>query len=501
MSYPQKLPELQKPVFPPPGRRKSLSDSDSDSPKTVAKYVQNKKSTSKERVENVQGNPRIRNAIESLEYTKLDSEEICFADTLGKIERNEVTAIKILKGTDFNQTQKEQLHDITKKKNITIVKECCRAGDMSGYAALSPEGKYVVVNYSSHGRTQHVTVIDDYVYENDQGLKEKKEEANKEEANKEANKEDEVNEDEVNEYNITSDLNTDSDLNKVLELTRKKSTDREYEDMEPWKQFISLTFVNYKRKITVKEEKNDFNGENDAFFTLHIEIHATNRPAHKWIKFKLTDAVGMKSIMGSDEEKRRGFFNHSASVYIFPGSGEDHTKSQLPLGWCRPYMEPRTTKSEATYTCTTGWSVGTSADANFSATGGVKVGINASYNQSKQMQCTIPDFKIRNISDSSMTGWNYYYTAVDGVKWKEHSKGGINPISDLARSTLTLNAECLYEGPHDYDEDMEWNFEFVPKFALLYKKQEPVIHTKRFQVKTHINMKIVNTSFLDVKEK
>ena len=58
---------------------------------------------------------------------------------------------------DFSEDQEKKLHEKIKKCNITIIKENCEAGDMSGYAALSPEGRYVVVKYSSGGRTQHVT--------------------------------------------------------------------------------------------------------------------------------------------------------------------------------------------------------------------------------------------------------------------------------------------------------------------------------------------------------
>ena len=286
-------------------------------------------------------------------------------------------------------------------------------------------------------------------------------------------------------------------LNEIL-----KSNDTIIEhtgEKEQWKQFITLKFVDYEKNLFLKKlERLKFDGgKNYAFFTLHIEIYATNNPANKWIKFKLTDAVGMKSIMAYDRPNCRGFFNESASVYIFPGSGNRPYSSRLPLGWCRPYMEPRTTSSETKYTCTTGWSVGASADANMSGyIPGAKAGINASYNQSKQVECTIPEFKVRNISDGSMTGWKYYYTATNEGKGDKHfDNDNVKPIADLAKSTLTLHAECIYEGPAGTDEIMDWNVQFEPNFQVLYRDNsvnKTAIHKKRFQVKAKINMGLVN---------
>ena len=85
------------------------------------------------------------------------------------------------------------------------------------------------------------------------------------------------------------------------------------------------------------------------------------------------------------------------------------------------------------------------------------------------MQHTINDFSVRNISDGSMTGWNFYYTAVDGDKWENHLHfwNHVEYIADLAKSTLTLNAEGVYRGPADRNDKLQWNVLFKPTFSLL----------------------------------
>jgi len=151
----------------------------------------------------------------------------------------------------------------------------------------------------------------------------------------------------------------------------------------------------------------------------------------------------MNSSMGNDNNWARGFFNNYAFVYVFPGDGSPDN-SQLPPGWSRPYIEPQTPNSATTYTSTTGWSVGVEGGGDKD---GPKANVTATYNQSNQVQHTINDFSVRNISDGSMTGWNFYYTAVDGDKWENHLHfwNHVEYIADLAKSTLTLNAEGVYQ--------------------------------------------------------
>lgn len=68
-----------------------------------------------------------------------------------------------------------------------------------------------------------------------------------------------------------------------------------------------------------------------------------------------------------------------------------------------------------------------------------------------------------------MTGWNFYYTAVDGDKWENHFNfwNHVEYVADLAKSTLTLNAQGVYQGPADRNDKLQWNVLFKPTYSLL----------------------------------
>lgn len=62
-------------------------------------------------------------------------------------------------------------------------------------------------------------------------------------------------------------------------------------------------------------------------------------------------------------------------------------------------------------------------------------------------------------------------------------------IADLAKSTFTLNAEGVYQGPADRNDKLQWNVPFKPTFSLLHAN-----YVKRwiysFEVMTFSNMTI-----------
>ena len=159
------------------------------------------------------------------------------------------------------------------------------------------------------------------------------------------------------------------------------------------------------------------NGHIKAFCTFDVTLYATKNPRQKWIQFRLTDAIGMNSKMGSDDGWAKGFFNRSSNIYLYPGNSMDPNHSALPAGWSHPNVEPHTPNSSTTYTSTTGWSFGVSGGGSKD---GPNANVTASYSQSNQESTTIKDFSVRNNSDGSMSGWNFYYTAVDGTKWQDH---------------------------------------------------------------------------------
>ena len=162
----------------------------------------------------------------------------------------------------------------------------------------------------------------------------------------------------------------------------------------------------------------------------------------------------------------KGFFNRSSNIYLYPGNSRDPNHSVLPAGWSRPNVEPHTPNSSTTYTSTTGWSFGVSGGGSKD---GPNANVTASYSQSNQESTTIKDFSVRNNSDGSMSGWNFYYTAVDGTKWQDHFTWNNAPkgIADLAKSTLHVNAEAVYEGPADSNSKISWSFKPEFEFGVL----------------------------------
>ena len=212
-----------------------------------------------------------------------------------------------------------------------------------------------------------------------------------------------------------------------------------------------------------------------------IALYATKSPPYKWIQFRLTDAAKIKSMCqsleegkGNDTRSAKGFFNDCFTIFIYPSrSGEktDPNSSELPEGWSRPYMTPHTPNSETTYLSTTGWdfnvNVGVSGSEKASA-GGAR-NFSATYKRNNQVQTTVKDFSIRDLSDDSMTGWSLYYTAMDGKKWVDHCTlfGDVSDIADSARSSLTFNGEAIYRAPIDCNDEIEWTVLLKPRFRLL----------------------------------
>ena len=350
---------------------------------------------------------------------------------------SKITPLVIEKGFTMGSHQKKLLETI-KERDMTVIMKDCDAGDLRGYAAVSPHGKYVVVKNSCSGRRQHLLVFND--------------ERNFELAMAEVA-------DEATARHPPKNSNTNESF------TREEAE-------RGWEHHTILTLESYyakgPRDAKFPDWLNDRLGKGHlkAFCTIHISLYATHSPPQKWIKFKLTDAVGMSAKMGTDDNWAKGWFNHSAGIYLFPGSGKDRDCSHLPSGWSRPNMEPHTPNLKTTYTSTTGWHFGLTAGADLSGPGGK---VKADYSQSNQEQCAISDFNVQNISDGAMTGWKFYYTAVDGENWRNHFRAGNAPkeIADSAKSTLTLNAETVYMGPPDVSEELRWNFQIFFKWAAL----------------------------------
>ena len=51
----------------------------------------------------------------------------------------------------------------------------------------------------------------------------------------------------------------------------------------------------------------------------------------------------------------------------------------------------------------------------------------------------------------------------------------VKPLPNLAKGTLTLNAEAVYKAPADYNEIIRWSVFFEVKFGILWGVILPII--------------------------
>lgn len=390
---------------------------------------------------------------------------------------NKTTLILIEKGFTVGSHQEELLKTIKERDMVVFMKDC-DAGDLLSYAAVSPSGKYVAVKNNSNGRRQQVLVVNEYTLrEGAEVIAEPIAELAKENsAQPPPEEEDDKSECAPAKPTIIDVASkSDEELTSLFQLLMKLSNYKG-PDKPPthfWEHLTTVKFMDFHdaspKNVFAPDWLNDrlSNGSIKSFCTIDISMYATKTPRKKWIQFTLTDAVGMNAKMGSHDDWARGYFNDFAHFYLFPGIGDDPNNSKLPSDeWTRPSIEPKTSNSSTTYTSTTGWSFGVAGGVN---PDGPEANVTATYSQGNQVQRVINDFSVRNVSDGSMTGWNFYYTDVDGDKWGEHFtwNNGPKEIVDLAKSTLNFNAEALYRGPPDKSEKLPWNFQFEHQWAVL----------------------------------
>lgn len=358
--------------------------------------------------------------------TSMMLNEANFKDLLPTMDDSAVILIE--KGQTAGRHHKELLEAIRERDMVVVVKDCQGGSDLDGYAAVTPRGKYVVVKNSLGGRRQRILVM-----------------------------------------SKGKDFHS-----SLMQFKNLKDDDSPHESkpLNYWEHFTTLHFDGNVDASPTHSSAPDWlndrlrTGSVKWFCTIDIWLYATKTPRKKWIRFKLTDAVGMSASMGSDDKWARGFFNKSAHLYLYPGRGEDPDTSMLPEGWSRPSLQPKTPNSSTKYKSTTGWTFGVSGGGSSS---GPSANVTATHKDDQEEETVINDFSVRNISDESMTGWDFYYTAVDGEHWKDHFnwKEDVLPIADLAKSTLNLNAECLYRGPPDTNEKIPWSFKLKFTYSCL----------------------------------
>ena len=325
---------------------------------------------------------------------------------------DKATTIFVDKGATVGNCHDELLKSI-KEKNATIVMEDCASGDLLGYAAVSPRGKYVAVKNRSNGRRQYVFVG-----------------------------------------------NTLDGLNQFLK--NNSQSEKKEEPTHTWECYTTLELESYFEKIGVPDRDWIAQSTVKSFATIDISIYATKSPPNKWIKFTLTDAVGMNTRMGNDSNSAHGYFNKSADIKISPES------NALPMGWSRPHLAPHTPNSESVYTAKTGWSVEGGIEVSG---GGAKVGPKVKHDSSQEVRKNIKDFSVCNSSDSAETSWRFYYTAIEGddkLKNQFTWWGNVKDIVDLAKYTINFPAECIYRGPADTKESVTWKFSLNATWMIFY---------------------------------
>ena len=404
--------------------------------------------------------------------------ESTFEVLLPKMDKK--TPIIIENGATIGKHQ-DLLVQTIKERDLTIVMADCDEGDLHDYGvAISPSGKYVAVENNSNGRRQKLLVVVD-----------KKPSCEYSEVNVEKPGKQPLQPPREEEPTSTVDSSAQSpaatsvdaqtvqmeSLAQFLKEVSKPSTEvsasvKASEPTHYWEHKTHIMFQNFSDHNPTHKNAPDWlnkrlrKGQIKAFCTIDVTLYATKSPRQKWIRFKLTDAIGMNSEMGSDDGWAKGFFNRFSNIYLYPGNSYNPHHSTLPAGWSRPNVEPHTPNSTTTYTSTTGWSFGVSAGADAE---GPNADVTASYSQSNQESTTIQDFSVRNVSDAAMSGWEFYYTAVDGGRWQDHFtwNNGPKPIANLAKSTFHMNAEAIYEGPPDTNEKISFSFKPEFQYAIL----------------------------------
>lgn len=190
------------------------------------------------------------------------------------------------------------------------------------------------------------------------------------------------------------------------------------------------------------------------FGSFTIELAAVLTPVRsKYVKItSVGTAVGATTNPDSDYNK--SWFTRRARVIAYPGYHYtfDTNSVRLPSGWRRIAIAPETPNSVTTYTKTTGWSIGASAGATVSTDPNVTVGLEASYSESERTTENIMDFRVKNYSSAAACNWVYEYSkVVDG--WTSmfyqpfFKKARIHGLAALAKSTMFLKNEAIYEAP------------------------------------------------------
>lgn len=197
----------------------------------------------------------------------------------------------------------------------------------------------------------------------------------------------------------------------------------------------------------------------EYFGSLDVDLYAVVAPRKtKLLKIKSTGtAVAIPNGLSSDTDWNKHYFTVEGQYLLYPGTTniEPNQTEQinLPAGWRRLELEPRTPNSITKYTSTTGWSVGVKGEAGGGATGPeASITLEASYSSSNTVEREIPDFRVSNKSSSAVCNWTYEYSRYKN-NWMELFTSWafywdtIESLPQLAKSMLDMDNEVIYEAP------------------------------------------------------
>lgn len=214
-----------------------------------------------------------------------------------------------------------------------------------------------------------------------------------------------------------------------------------------------------------------------------IKVYATNAPQRKFVKISSVGSGVSINKLAQNSDKTRGHFTSKGTVTFYPGKKD---QPNMPSGWRRIHLEPKSPNSETSYNFTTGWEVGGSAEAGFEGkTPSGSVGLNASYHSEKSQSYVIPDFRARNRSNGTKCRWEYEFTAYH-QNWTELCYTGgdwaspdVNPLPPLCTDALNMLAEAVYEAPASENGVIPFHFDIGHQTGLLISESTSIFSWKK----------------------
>lgn len=202
---------------------------------------------------------------------------------------------------------------------------------------------------------------------------------------------------------------------------------------------------------------------NSLYASFDVELAAVVEPKrNKIIKINSVNTF-VKAKLGKNNTTDRVWGSRFGKLILYPGSfyTYDSKEVSIPKGWRIIKLAPETKNSENSYTRTTGWSIGLEGGGEVGPDGPKgTVKLNLSYNESQSYTEAFNDFEVENHSDSSYCYWKYEYTKVkrDPSSIFSFWANDVENFPDLAKSTMYLKNEVVFETPKEENAKVRFNF-------------------------------------------